>query len=466
MTEIGEHAFELCTGLSSIEIPDSVTGLGKSAFYSCSGLKEITIPAGIENIGEDTFAYCESLEKISLTEGLITIGAAAFEGCEKLTSLEIPSSIENIEPYAIYDCGNIKAVKIPRGVKTIGEYAIGFYYDDLTYKRTVVDGFVIYATKGSAAETYAINNGITFVELKEVCSHSQGTWIVDKNSTCTEQGSKHKECNYCGETVEAAVIDKKEHSSSDWILDRDATCTAVGFGHKECSVCKEVLETEEIAMKGHTSSNWKTEKKATVNSDGKKYKECTECGEVLETAKIPQLNCSKPKLKSIENTEYGVLTKWSKVSGADKYYVYRKTGSGGKYSRIGSTTKTYYTDKEAKSGKKYYYIVKAINEAGSSDSSSSKSILHLADTTLSTPKSTKSGITLKWKKVTGADGYMVYRKTGSGSYSKIATVKGNSKVTYTDKSAKKGKKYTYKIKAYKSKTCSAYSNTKTIKDKY
>ena len=215
----------------------------------------------------------------------------------------------------------------------------------------------------------------------------------------------------------------------------------------------------------HISSAWITDKKATVNKAGKKHKECTKCGKVLETAKIAQLKCSKPKLSKIENTADGVKITWGKVSGADKYVVYRKT-SGGSYKEIGTTTKTSYTDKKATSGKKYYYIVKAVNEAGKSDSSSSKSILYLADPTLKTPKSTKSGITLKWKKVTGAEGYQVWRKTGSGSYSKIATVKGNSKVTYTDKKAKKGKTYTYKIKAYKSKTTSAYSNAKKIKDKY
>ena len=85
---------------------------------------------------------------------------------------------------------------------------------------------------------------------------------------------------------------------------------------------------------------------------------------------------------------------------------------------------------------------------------------------MKTPKSTKSGIKLEWSKVKGADGYYVYCKTGSKGYERIATVKGSTKVTYTDKTAKKGKKYTYKVKAYKSKTYSAYSNTKSITDKY
>ena len=65
-----------------------------------------------------------------------------------------------------------------------------------------------------------------------------------------------------------------------------------------------------------------------------------------------------------------------------------------------------------------------------------------------------------------AEGYIIYRKTGSGSYKKLKTEKGISNLSYRDTSAKKGKKYTYKVKAYKSKTYSAYSNAKAITDKY
>ncbi len=361
---------------------------------------------------------------------------------------------------------------------------------------------------GSKHKVCTVCSEIFEKEIIPAKGHTETDWVIDSQATCTKDGSKHIECIDCDETLETSTIPATGHTE---VTDAEieATCTQTGLTQgKHCSVCNEVIVAQSIIpakghtevtdakieatctqsgltegkhcsvcnivikaqvvveAQGHTAGSWEIDKKATVNSVGKKHKECTECGETVETAEIAQLKCSKPKLKSIENTEHGVLTKWSKVSGADKYYVYRKTGSSGKYSKIGTTTKTYYTDKKAKSGKKYYYIVKAVNEAGSSSSSSSKSIYHLADTTLSTPKSTKSGITLKWSKVTGADGYMVYRKTGSGSYSKIATVKGNSKVTYTDKKAKKGKTYTYKVKAYKSKTYSAYSNAKKIKDKY
>ena len=184
----------------------------------------------------------------------------------------------------------------------------------------------------------------------------------------------------------------------------------------------------------------------------------------VEISNVPT-KCSKPKLKSISNTSSGVKITWGKVSGADTYRVYRKTKNGS-WKYLGSTSKTGYTDKTAKSGTKYYYAVRARNEAGNSSLSSSLSKYYLSDPTLKTPKSTKSGISLKWTKVTGAQGYIIYRKTGSGSYKKLKTEKGVSNLSYVDKSAKKGKKYTYKVKAYYSKTSSAYSNTKSITDKY
>ena len=177
------------------------------------------------------------------------------------------------------------------------------------------------------------------------------------------------------------------------------------------------------------------------------------------------MKCSKPALKSIENTQYGVLTKWSKVKGADSYRVYRKT-SKSEWEYLDSTKNVYFTDKTAKSGTKYYYAVRARNEAGNSSLSSSFSKYYLADPTLNTPSSSSKGIGLRWSKVEGAEGYMVYRKTADGSYKLLTIEEGISNVTFRDTSAEKGTKYYYKVKAYYSKTYSAYSNTKSVTDKY
>ncbi len=279
------------------------------------------------------------------------------------------------------------------------------------------------------------------------------------NATYSAGGS----FNTDADTTLYAVWQKNHSHSYTETVTKAPTCTGTGVRTYKCSCGASYTQT--ISATGHKSSSWIVDENATVNAAGSKHKECTECGEVLEIATINQLKCSKPKLKTISNTSSGVKITWGKVGGADSYEVYRKV-KGGSYSKVGTTRKTYFTDKKAKSGKKYYYVVKAVNEAGKSDSSSSLSKYYLADPSLKTPKSTKSGISLKWTKVTGAQGYIIYRKTGSGSYKKLKTEKGVSNLSYVDKSAKKGKKYTYKVKAYYSKTSSAYSNTKSITDKY
>lgn len=75
---------------------------------------------------------------------------------------------------------------------------------------------------------------------------------------------------------------------------------------------------------------------------------------------------------------------------------------------------------------------------------------------------------LSWKKVNGADGYIVYRKVGKGKFKKVKTVKGDT-VKFTNKKLKKKKTYSYKVVAYMnvegSKVLSKESKTKKVKIK-
>ena len=174
-----------------------------------------------------------------------------------------------------------------------------------------------------------------------------------------------------------------------------------------------------------------------------------------------------PVVKASNETSTAIKVSWGKVSGAQKYYVYRKAGSAKSWTKVKTTTSTSYTDKNVKNGTTYKYMVKAIDGSiVSGYNSSGTSIKRLAAPKPSSVKSSKSGVTFKWGKVSGVSGYYVYRKTGTGSYKKIATVKGYKKVSYLDKSAKKGKTYTYMVKAYSGSTTSAYRTGLKIKDKY
>lgn len=158
---------------------------------------------------------------------------------------------------------------------------------------------------------------------------------------------------------------------------------------------------------------------------------------------------------SIKTTTKGVYLKWSKVAGATKYRIYRQAAGSSEWTRIDTVTSTSFTDKTAKSGKKYYYRVRAAKgETMSGYNVVSKYFLSAPK--LSSVYNTSEGVKFSWKKVTGAEGYKVYRKVGSGSYKYIGTT---SKTTYIDKTAKSGTTYTYSVKAYKSKTNSAYNKT-------
>jgi len=175
-----------------------------------------------------------------------------------------------------------------------------------------------------------------------------------------------------------------------------------------------------------------------------------------------------PALSSVTNSTNGVIVNWKKVSSAKGYYVYRKTSKNGSWSKIGKTTGNTYLDKNVKSGGNYIYTVRAYNNKVLSSYVSGG----IADKFLSAPVLSKAvsranGVIVTYGKVTGASGYYVYRKTGNGSWVKIATVGGNKKTSYIDKTAQKGKTYTYTVRAVNGKYISSYnSKGLKVKDKY
>ncbi len=172
-----------------------------------------------------------------------------------------------------------------------------------------------------------------------------------------------------------------------------------------------------------------------------------------------------PKVSSISNTASGVQLKWSKVSGAEKYRVFRKT-AGKAWSDIGTTTAVSFTDKNVKSGTAYSYTVRCISSNGkiytSGFDAAGKKITFLSAPVTSSVYVNNAGAVIKWNKVNGAAKYRVFYKTGNGSYVKLTDTTSTS---YTWSGAKIGNKYTFTVRCLSSdgKNCtSAYNQGKEI----
>ncbi|MDY4751490.1 MAG: leucine-rich repeat domain-containing protein, partial [Prevotella sp.] len=91
VTSIGNSAFRGCTGLTSVNIPNSVTSIGNDVFYGCKGLTTITIPNSVTSIGEWAFGYCSSLTSVTIPNSVTSIYNRAFAKC---------SNLENVYCYA------------------------------------------------------------------------------------------------------------------------------------------------------------------------------------------------------------------------------------------------------------------------------------------------------------------------------------------------------------------------------
>ena len=141
VTSIGQNAFNGCRSLTSIVIPSGVTSIGDSSFYSCYSLSSITIPDSVTSIGRNAFSYtpwwtsysadtshhygnviyindvaykatATTITSAELKDSTVSIGGGTFQNCSGLTNITIPDSVISIGTYAFMDCSGLTSVTV------------------------------------------------------------------------------------------------------------------------------------------------------------------------------------------------------------------------------------------------------------------------------------------------------------------------------------------------------------------
>ena len=123
LTEIGRRMCNGCTSLVTVEMGDKVTSIGDNAFQNCTSLKNITLSPETEYINSYAFSNCDALENIVIPDKVTVIYNNAFSDCDKLSSVTLSKTLRSIDSNAFNNCDSLTAIKIPDSVETIGDRA-------------------------------------------------------------------------------------------------------------------------------------------------------------------------------------------------------------------------------------------------------------------------------------------------------------------------------------------------------
>lgn len=279
-----------------------------------------------------------------------------------------------------------------------------------------------YKTEGTKKYTCK-NCGTTKTETiaKLVCTdHAWDAGVVTKQPTYKTEGTRKYTCTNCGETKTETIAKFvcTNHAWDNGTVTKKATYTATGVRKYTCKTCgaaKQVtiarLKLAKVTVKsaqqaGAIKLTWnkasgasgykiyrrtakgryvciKTVKSGTTSyvdktvKSGNRYYYCVKAynGNVLSGYTEASILYIKAPVVTVRKSAQGVKLSWKKSAGAKKYIVYRKTPTG-KYRAVKTVTaKTLsWTDKTAKKGQTYYYIVKAVNNKTYSAASPQKRI--------------------------------------------------------------------------------------------
>ena len=118
VTAIASYAFQDCTKLVSISIPDGISSIEDGTFQNCTGLISVTIGTGVTKIGRLAFAHCTNLTGITIPDSVTEIDSGAFRECATLSTVTIGTGVTAIQWDAFKNCSSLGTITIKSSVLT------------------------------------------------------------------------------------------------------------------------------------------------------------------------------------------------------------------------------------------------------------------------------------------------------------------------------------------------------------
>ena len=289
-------AFDYAVALKTVNIGSGTTSIASNAFDSCTALTAINIDnnnPSFSSAGGVVYNKAKTqvviapkgLTSLSLPKTVTSLNEKAFIDLSKLSSVTLPDTLKSVGKQAFFGCTSLKKVTIPANVTSFGDKAFGYYKDPDSIDILKVEGFTIRGYKGSAAETYAKNNGFKFDVIgssqhEHVYADPVYIWASD-GSSCTAKRVCKLDSSHI--QTESAKITSKQKTA--------ATCTEKGITLYTATFKNSFFKTQtrsvkDIPAKGHSWSDWTVTREPTATQDGVKERQCTACGK-KESKSVP-----------------------------------------------------------------------------------------------------------------------------------------------------------------------------------
>ena len=221
VTSIGGYAFEGCSALTQVTIPNSVTSIGSEAFYGCSALTQVTIPNSVTSIGYAAFRYCRALTAINVdanNQNYASVDGVLFNKSKKTlihypngkgSTYTIPNSVDSIGEYAFLNGNGTGMNKLIIEDGSSKLYLSPYYYpedrivvDTLYLGRTITGNFSSYLLPfGTALKKVTIGGKVTALPTYTFYGNADLKEITIPNSVTSIGGSAFNGCSRLKEVI-------------------------------------------------------------------------------------------------------------------------------------------------------------------------------------------------------------------------------------------------------------------------